>query len=206
MTDASWEGLNALETSVEALLEKARKLRVPRPATGREFASILVQEMKPVDRFDYTPREITYYNGDDRDLVISRLTAMVYSFTTETNLYTPLFRTGGSWLSHTSTSGAGGGWTNLARTFLFDFTWNYRRDVTQARYSRQPVSSFALGDLRQKRFLEFKRPGELVVKKGEGIVFEMNPTLFRNVATAGTQFIVSFMGLGYRRQPTRGGA
>ncbi len=204
MTDASWEGLDALETSVEALLEKARRLRMPSPAKGREFASVLVQEMKPVDRFDYTPREITYYNGDDRDLVISRLTAMVYKFTTETNQYTPLFRTGGSWLSSTFTHGAGGGWSDASSTFLFDFTWNYRRDVTQARYSRQPVSSFALGDIRQKRFLEFHRP--LILKKGEGLVFEMNPSLFRNVTVAGTQFIVSFMGLGYRRQPTRGGA
>lgn len=207
-----WDGLDAFEQKIDDLMERARILRQPRPAKGREIAQVLVQEVGPITRFDYTTKEITYYNGDDRDLVIDRLTCVVYKFN-DAGTYIVLPRTGGTALAAEVAAGvgAGGGWGRLsgglaagANPLLFDFSWNFRRDVTQARYSRAPVSSFALGDLQQKRFLEFARP--LVIKKGEGIVLEVTPTLFRGATSGadapnGYQFIVSFLGLGHRRQP-----
>lgn len=207
-----WEQLDKVEQGIERLVARARALREPSQARGRELATVLVQEIGPISRFDYNPKVMTFYNGDERDLVVERLSCAVYLFNSSNNQVKQLERFGGTWTGASAAAAAiiasGGGWVgglgaaDIANYFIFDFLWNYQRDKTQAKYSRdRGVSSFALGDYRKKKYLDFARP--LVLQKGEGMHFEVMPTCFRNVSST-FQFVVSFIGLGYRREPRRG--
>lgn len=204
----SWEGIDQIEGALDALVEKARRLRQPKTARGREVLQVLSQEVF-VNAFDYSTREVTYYNGDERELVLKRLSCVVYRVTGD-GTYFELVRNGGGYYPKYPPAGftfVTGGIAGVTR--CFDFLWNYRKDVTQARYGRDGsvnstgaslgLSSFVLGDIRSKRMLDFPCPA--ILKKGEGLVFSVSPTVCSDAASVTDQFSVAFIGYGYRRQP-----
>ena len=206
---SDWETLDKIEQGVDALVEKARVLRQPRPAKARELSVLFVQEVGFIQPLDYRLQSGTFYNGDERDLVVHRLTAMVYfsdaagvAGVDPTTVLFPALRTGGVWDGDAS-GGACGGWQQQnggTSNPTFDFQWNLRNDKAQSQYSRDLMSSAVLGDIRSKRFLEFCRP--LVLRKSDSVVFQVQPTLFRNISDpTHAQLLVSFVGLGYRRVP-----
>lgn len=202
--DEAWLGLDRVEKAIDTLVDRARIAREPAPAKGRELGIVLVQDVGPLVPFSYNPLEVSYYNGDERDLVIEKLTCVVYnqSQTSPDNdaAFVKCTRFAGAWNAAGFSPGAGGGWR--FSTKLFDFNWNMRFDDTQARYSRDSnLSSFVLGDIQKKRYLEFARP--LVVRKSASVAFLVQPTLFRACSATTDQFQVTFVGFGYRRQPER---